>query len=155
MNISNTNDFNCETCVLGKQSQVFSRKPDSRANSPLECIHTDLCGPIGTVSKEGWNYVISFSDYFSGFVFTHFLKAKSDAPAALEKFLSDCAPFGNIKRIRTDGGGEFIGKNFKSILTDRCIKHEMTAPYLPPSKQYCWKVVAHLFWYGKVFINWF
>ena len=42
---------------------------------------------------------------------------KSDASAALGKFLSDCAPFGNIKRIRTTGGGggggEFIGKKFK------------------------------------------
>ena len=102
MNISNTNDFNCETCVLGKQSQVFSRKPDGRANSPLEFIHADLCGPISTVSKEGSNYVISFSDDFSGFVFTYFLKTKSDAPTALEKFLSDCAPFGNIKRMHTE-----------------------------------------------------
>ena len=112
MNISNTNDFNCESCVLGKQNQVFSRKPDSRANSPLEFIHTDLCGPISTVSKECFNYVISFSDDFSGFVFTYFLKTKSDAPAALETFLSDCAPFGNVKRIRTDGVVNLLVKHF-------------------------------------------
>ena len=136
MNISKTNVFNCETCVLGKQSQVISRKPDGRANSPLEFIHTDICGPISTVTKEGFNYVISFSADFSGFVFTYFLKTKSEASAALEKFLSECAPFGNVKRIRPAGGGEFIGKNFKSILTNRCIKHEMTAPYSPPSKRY-------------------
>ena len=36
MNISNTNDFNTETCALEKQSQVFSRKPDGRAKSPFE-----------------------------------------------------------------------------------------------------------------------
>ena len=73
-------------------SQVFTSKPDARAKSPLEFIHADLCGPVSTVSKEGFNYVISFFDN-SGFVFTYFLKTKSDASAALQKFILDCAPF--------------------------------------------------------------
>ena len=122
---------------LGKRSQIFNRRPVGRAKFPLEFIHAYLCGPISTVSKDGFNFVISFCNDFSGFVFTYFLKTKSDASAALDKFYSDCAQFGNVKRIRTDEGwgggggrGEYISKNFTSI-TNRCIKHEMTAPHSP------------------------
>ena len=131
MHISGKNDFNCEVCVLGKQTQVISRKPDERAKRSLEFIHTDLNGPIDPVSSDGFKFVISFSDDYSGFVFTYFLKHKNDASRALEKFLADSAPFGQIKRMRTDGGGEYVSKDFKSILTKHCIKHELSAPYSP------------------------
>ena len=84
MSISDKKDFNCETCVLGKQVQVISRKADPRSKAVLEFIHTDLCGPITPESKEGFRYAISFACDYSGYVFTYFLKRKSDSTKALE-----------------------------------------------------------------------
>ena len=37
----------CEGCVLGKQCrEAFPREATTRASTPLELIHTDICGPM-------------------------------------------------------------------------------------------------------------
>ena len=131
MKITSKNNFNCESCILGKQVNHFNRKPDERAESPMEFVHTDLCGPISPVAREGFRYAIAFVDDYSGATFVYFLKQKSDAAKAMLKFLADCAPYGKIKKLRDDSGGEFISKEFGDILITNQIKHESSAPYSP------------------------
>ena len=46
----------------------------------------------------------SFTDVCTGAVFVYFLKAKSDAIQATEKFLADIAPYGTVKCIQSDNG---------------------------------------------------
>ena len=46
----------------------------------------------------------------------YFLKSKSDVARATAKFLADMAPYGKVKTIRSDGGGEFTGNEFKDLL---------------------------------------
>ena len=45
----------------------------------------------------------------------YFLRQKSDTLEATEKFLADAAPYGKIKRLRSDNGGEFISQGFKTL----------------------------------------
>ena len=129
MKISGKVNFDCVVCALGKQTQVINRKPNVCATSPWEFIHTDLCGPIDPVSSEGFKYAMSFIEDYSNYVFIYFLKLKSDASKALENFLADSAPYGHIKCIHSDNGGEFVSHEFKSILIKNRIKHEMSSPY--------------------------
>ena len=146
MRINNRDTFDCETCILAKQSNTRNHQPDPRATKPFELIHTDLAGPIEPVAKEGYKYTMIFTDDYSGCLFTYFLKSKSDAPKATEKFLADVAPYGKvktlsflqdlfpsgeIKRMRSDNGGEYISTELKEILLKHSIKHELSAPYLP------------------------
>ena len=121
----------CDTCVLGKMTQSRNRNPDVRSKAPLELVHTDLAGPVDPISKEGFKYTIAFTDDYSGAVFVYFLKNKSDTVEATKKFLADSAPYGNVKRLRSDNGGEFISNKFKSLLSENKIKHETSAPYSP------------------------
>ena len=74
----------CEVCTQGKFTQSRNRKPDVRAKSALELVHTDLAGPIDPESKEGYRYVVSFTDDYSGAVFVYCLKHKSDTVEARE-----------------------------------------------------------------------
>ena len=74
---------------------------------------------------------MSFIDDYSNYVFIYFLKLKSDASKALENFFADSVPYGHIKCIRSDNGGEFVSHEFKSILIKNRIKHEMSSPYSP------------------------
>ena len=62
---------------------------------------------------------------------TYLLKCKSDTLQATEKFLADCAPYGNVKCMRSDQGSEFTEKKFKNLLRINKIKHEFSAPYSP------------------------
>ena len=146
MNIVDTKDFDCETCILSKQTNTRNKEADIRATKPFELIHTDLAGPIDPVAKDGFRYAIIFTDDFSGCTFTYFLKEKSDALKATEKFLADVNPYGKVKafnfhadvfpagdveRIRSDNGGEYISNEFKSLLTKHGIKHELSSPHSP------------------------
>ena len=58
--------------------------------------------------------------------YLYFLKSKSDTVAATQKFLADTAPYGEVKCIRSDNGGEFF-----FLLEKNKIKHEMSTPYSP------------------------
>ncbi|KAH9752860.1 hypothetical protein KPL71_014876 [Citrus sinensis] len=79
----------CEGCLLGKQfRKSFPKESNSRAQKPLELIHTDVCGPFKPNSLE---------------VFEAFKKFK----AAVEKKSGY-----QIKAMRSDRGGEFTSKEF-------------------------------------------
>ena len=119
----------CNTCVEGKFVNSRSRIPDARSQKSLE--HVDLAGPVSPVSREGFRYCIAFTDDFSGAVFVYFLKCKSDTFVATEKFLADITPYGKVSCIRSYNGSEFTGKAFQTLLRERGIKHETSAPYSP------------------------
>jgi hypothetical protein len=56
----------CEGCLLGKQFKMsFPKESSSRAQKPLELIHTDVCGPIKPRSLGKSNYFLLFIDDFS------------------------------------------------------------------------------------------
>lgn len=131
MNISDKSVFDCDTCFEGKMTQYRNREPDKKANAILELVHCDLAGPIDPVAKDGFRYALGFIDDYSGIIMVYFLKEKSDTIHATEKFLADCAPYGSVKCIRSDNGGEFTSKAFESILVKHSIKHEKSAPYSP------------------------
>lgn len=119
----------CEVCTQGKFIHTRNRKPDVRAKRPLELVHTDLAGPINPESREGYKYVLLFTDDFSSAVFVYALKSKSDTLQATERFLADMAPYGRIQRLRSDNGTEFTAKHFKNLLVKNGIRHETSAPY--------------------------
>ena len=136
----------CETCTLSKLTNSINKEPSPRATAPFELIFTDLAGPIEPIGKDGFRYVMIFTDDYSGCMFTYFLKSKSDAISGMEKFLVDISPFGKVKtlnfhedvfpsgtveKLRSDNGGEYISKPFKDLLNRHNVKHEFTSPYSP------------------------
>ena len=135
MKITGKKDFPCSTCVLSKQPVFRSREPDERATAPLQFVHSDLAGPIEPVARDGMRYVINFVDDYTGACFVYFLRQKSDASTALEKFLCDIAPYGKvgyiITKFRSDNGGEFISREFEQTLIKNRIRHEFSAPHSP------------------------
>ena len=131
MEIVDEQQCECAICTQGKMCQTRSRKPDERAKAPLEFVHCDLAGPIDPVAKGGFRYALCFVDDYTGIHMVYFLKQKSDTLEATQKFLADTAPFGKIKRLRSDNGGEFVSKEFKSLLRRNTIKRETSALHSP------------------------
>jgi hypothetical protein len=131
MKITSKQDFECGVCVKGKMTQYRNREPDKRADSILQLVHCDLAGPIDPVAKDGFKYALGFVDDYSGLIMVYFLRQKSDTVHATERFLSDCAPYGSVKCLRSDFGGEFTSGAFESLLVKNHIKHEKSAPYSP------------------------
>src|SRR5215469_2473373 len=103
-----------------KMTENKNRKADKHANGRLELIHCDLAGSFNPISMEGHKYATSFVDDYSGIISVYALKNKSDVLMATEKYLTDVAPFGNIKCMRFDNATEF-----------KSSKQEFCSPYSP------------------------
>src|SRR5205814_2316068 len=121
-------------CLEGKQHRQPSHKPATRASEPLELIHSDLCGPIDPTSYGGTHYYVLFTDDFTRMTHIYPLKKKSSADV-LERFREykpevEKQTGKSIKRLRTDGGGEYE-KWMGAHLKGSGIIHETTAPYSP------------------------
>ena len=69
----------CEVCIQGIFAQTRNRNPERRAEAPLQMVHTDH---VATESIDGFKYVQSFMDDYSGAIFVYFLKTKSDTVQA-------------------------------------------------------------------------
>ena len=56
----------CSVCAKAKAKQQFQRKvPATRAEKPLELIHSDVCGPISPMSLSGCRYYVLYIDDYS------------------------------------------------------------------------------------------
>ena len=124
-----TDNFQCDVCPQGKMTDSRSRVPDSSDNAPFELVHIDLAGPIDPESIDGHKYALNCVHRFSGLICVYFMKQKSDACDAFKQYIADIAPYGTIKSVRSDQGGEFISEKFVSMLIQNKIRHERSAPY--------------------------
>ncbi|KAL5724118.1 hypothetical protein ACHQM5_007419 [Ranunculus cassubicifolius] len=124
----------CEECVVGKQHRdSFPKGKAWRAESQLELIHSDICGPINPISNGSKRYFITFTDDFSRKTWVYFLQEKSEAFIAFKRFkvLVENDIGATIKILRTDRGGEYNSQAFASFCEEHGIRRQLTAAYTP------------------------
>ncbi|KAG2816478.1 hypothetical protein PC129_g14861 [Phytophthora cactorum] len=126
----------CAGCCMGKMmADDFPRHPENLVKSAgvLDLVHTDVMGPMQTKTHGGCTYVVTFIDDYLRHVTVYFMKAKSDVLSKLNiyKVAMEIVTDKTIKRLRSDNGGEYTGRQFKEGLNRSGIKHEKTVPYTP------------------------
>ena len=124
----------CEGCLLGKQfRKSFPKESNSRAQKPLELIHTDVCGPFKPNSLGKSNYFLLFIDDLSRKTWVYFLKQKSEVFEAFKKFKAAVEKESGyqIKAMRSDRGGEFTSKEFLEFCEANGIRRPLTVPRSP------------------------
>jgi hypothetical protein len=52
----------CKGCAMGKYTKTTFPNSDSRTRGILNMIHSDVCGPMSTVSLSGYEYYVTFID---------------------------------------------------------------------------------------------
>ncbi|GKA86550.1 retrotransposon protein, putative, ty1-copia subclass [Tanacetum coccineum] len=68
----------CKSCISGKMARKPFPHQVERANDLFGLIHTDVCGPFRTVSREGASYFITFTDDFSRYGYVYLMKHKHE-----------------------------------------------------------------------------
>jgi transposase InsO family protein len=102
---------NCVNCIKGKQTNL--RKYEAkRCSQVLELIHTDICGPFPTPTRNGQRYFITFIDDYSRYGYIYLIKEKAQALDMFKSFKAEVELQLNkrIKAIRSDRGGEYYGR---------------------------------------------
>nr|GEY27705.1 retrotransposon protein, putative, Ty1-copia subclass [Tanacetum cinerariifolium] len=115
----------------------MTRKPfphhTERATDLLGLIHTDVCGPLRHVSRQGASYFITFTDDYSRYGYVYLLKHKHEVFATFKVFKNEVEnQLGKtIKALRSDRGGEYISREFKDYLKACGIVQQLTPQYTP------------------------
>jgi len=125
------NDDDCESCAKGKLHALpHPKAAQHRAKVPLELIHTDLCGPLPR-TRDGFRYFICFIDDCTRFTEVRLLQNKHEAMTAFLDYKAwiERATQRNIKMLRSDGGGEYVSKQFTQWLSEEGIQRQVSAPY--------------------------
>ncbi|GJU30266.1 retrotransposon protein, putative, ty1-copia subclass [Tanacetum coccineum] len=123
----------CVSCMSGK----MARKPYShqveRAKDLLGLIHTDVCGPFRTVSRQGASYFVTFTDDFSRYGYVYLLKHKHEVFETFKVFQKEVEnQLGKtIKSLHSDRGGEYMSQEFLNHLKEHGIIAHRTPPYTP------------------------
>lgn len=124
----------CEGCLVGKQHRLpFPSATTYRAQSPLELLHGDLCGPISPATPSGKRYFLLIVDDCTRFMWIVLIKSKDEALAAFKSVRAkvELETGLKVKALRTDRGGEFTSNDFHAFCDSLGMKRFLTAPYTP------------------------
>ena len=130
--ISKVNLSICAHCLAGKAT----RKPfgkGTRAELPLQLIHSDICGPMNIRARHGAYYFITFIDDFTRFGHIYLISHKSEALDCFRRYLNlvENQLDQTIKTLRTDRGREYLSDQFKYLCDEKGINRQLTIPGTP------------------------
>ena len=120
----------CPPCLAGRQSHApIPQVANFHATEPGELVHSDVHGPLGTQTPEGYRYWVSFIDDYSRYWTIHLLKSKDEVFDAFKSFQAylETQLGKKVKTFRNDKGGEYVSNAFKSHLTASGIQLQLSA----------------------------
>nr|GEV41167.1 hypothetical protein [Tanacetum cinerariifolium] len=123
----------CVSCLSGKMTRkLFPHRP-KRATNLLGIIHTDVCGPLRHVLRQGDSYFIIFTDDYSRYGYVYLLKHKHEVFETFKVFKNEVENQleKTIKALRSDQDGKYISQEFKDYLQACGIFQQITPPYTP------------------------
>ncbi|PLW30949.1 hypothetical protein PCANC_26700 [Puccinia coronata f. sp. avenae] len=123
----------CDPCMKGKLSRLPFRGHSNPTSAPLQVIHGDIVGPITPSTNSGKRYFLTLVDQHTGYISVTLLNQKLEAMLAFLNFKTfferQTGHF--IKKLVTNGGGEFVNKALTSSLESFGIQHNISPPYTP------------------------
>ncbi|GJV42569.1 retrotransposon protein, putative, ty1-copia subclass [Tanacetum coccineum] len=121
----------CESCLLGKMTKSPFTRTCERGEGLLDLVHTDVCGPFRSATKDGKCYYVTFTDDFSRYGYVYLIKHKS--ANTIEMFKRYQNEVENqlgkkIKVLRSDRGGEYLSIKFFDHLKNCGIVSQQLSP---------------------------
>ncbi|KAK8685866.1 hypothetical protein V6N13_124899 [Hibiscus sabdariffa] len=110
----------------------FSGKGE-RASDLLGLIHSDVCGPMNTQARGGFQYFITFTDDFSRYGYIYLMRHNSEALERFKEFKNEVhnQQGKSIKALRSDREGEYLSQDFDELLKECGIVSKLTPPGTP------------------------
>ena len=135
-NKNRTNSDFCETCTLGKQTKMPHNSVEKFERNPnYIVIHSDIVGPMQTLSIGLKKYVLTYLCGFTEYSFVYLLKNKSEQFETFKEFKNpyESMTGKRINELRSDNGREYLSNEFQNYLKENGIKHNTSVEYCPQS----------------------
>ncbi|GJR61584.1 retrotransposon protein, putative, ty1-copia subclass [Tanacetum coccineum] len=113
----------CVSCISSKMARNPFTHASERADDLVGIIHSDVCGPFRTTSREGANYYVTFTDDFSRYGYVYLIKHKHEVFEMFKTFQNEVEnQLGKtIKALRSDRG-EFAARILNMVPTKKVNK---------------------------------
>lgn len=113
----------CESCIKGKMHKQSFPKKGKGVENVLDCVVTDVCGPIPVESYDHFKYFITFTDLYSKYTEVYLLKYKSEVEVKVKQFIEKMKNVKGMKpkAIRSDRGGEYMQARLQKYIADEGI----------------------------------
>ena len=123
----------CDVCMKGKQTRLPFNTERSRAEKPLEIIHSDLCGPIDPPTWDNKKYILTVMDDYTHYSVIYLLEYKNETTEYIKQYIAQMEREKNlkVKKIRSDNGGEFLNTDLKTYCKENGIIMDVTIPHTP------------------------
>ena len=123
----------CEACIKGKMARKPFKKSETEFKNPIECIVSDVCGPLQVASFGKKKYFVTYTDMFSRYTEVRFIREKSEVPNVTIEFLERLkTQFGKSPKVfRSDRGTEYLNKTLQDYLRRNGIQAQFTVGYAP------------------------
>ena len=76
----------CESCLLGKIIKSPFTGTCERGEGLLDLIHTDVCGPFRSTTKDGNRFYVTFTNDYSRYGYIYLIKHKSETFDKFKEF---------------------------------------------------------------------
>ena len=127
--------FTCDSCEYAKTTRKPIRKEreEKLARKFGDEVHTDVWGPSPTLSLGGRRYYVTFTDDCTRFTKLDILRTKDEAFKAYKSFSAwaQTQHGVQIKRLRSDRGGEFTSNQFTAYLREQGTERRLTTADTP------------------------
>ncbi|TYJ98400.1 gag/pol protein [Cucumis melo var. makuwa] len=107
-----------------------------KAKTPLELVHSDLCGPMNVKARGGYEYFISFIDDYSRYDHVYLIQNKSDSFETLKEYKAEVENESGktITTLRLDRSGGYMDLRFQDYLIEHGIQSQLSTPNTPKQK---------------------
>jgi hypothetical protein len=104
-----------------------------RASELLGLVHTDVCGPINSTARGGFQYFITFTDDLIRYGYIYLMRNKAESFEKFKEFQNEVQNHTGktIKFLQSDHGGEYLSHVFSNHLKNCGIVPQLTPPETP------------------------
>ena len=113
----------CKPCLEEKMTMRPFMAKGYRVKEVLDLVHIDLCEPISTSARGGYEYFITFIDHYSRYGYIYLICHKFEAFEKFREFKAEVENYRgkSIKSLRFDHECEYLLGVFCLFLEDHGI----------------------------------
>ena len=122
----------CEQCLAEKATwKPFGEA--TRAQNPLQLIHSNICGPMKFRARHDAHYFITFINDFTHFGIVYLISHRYEALDCFKHFqqMAENQLTTKIKALQTNRGREYLSDQFCEWCEEKGIARQLTIPCTP------------------------
>ena len=137
--IASAHNVTCPHCISANGHKLSHPSSKYHSSHAGRLVHADIAGPFKRSWLGGFQYALVLTDDHTRFKFIYFLKAKSDAPDRVRRFIASFNAMANLRSdavvrvvstLHTDNAGEFLSKQFQELLDDALVAQTTCPPHV-------------------------